>query len=101
MYDELGAMAIADVLFSKDMIVFHPMAKEASRQVSSWIMEDGKPAKGFPMCRAFLLGLSELNRVVKFKKVVEKPKDYATKIAGPGGQKIEEPKKGKRGFFAS
>ncbi|MCP3683543.1 MAG: hypothetical protein GY861_12720 [bacterium] len=85
MYDRMGAINIANLMFNRDMITVYLGAKDASRQFASWYIDKDKPVeKNFELCECLTQIVSELNRTEKLKKPVDSGyPDYRTKLESP------------------
>jgi len=78
-YDMMGSITIATELFSTKHIYIDHSANEAARQLSSWVIDNGKPSKiDSAYCTALLMIISELKRTRTFIKPL-KSKDYHIK----------------------
>ncbi len=73
-YDRLGAITLANLMFSQGQIVTHVNLQETSRQLSTWYIDKAEPADGFGQCEALTLIVSELNRNMKLREK-KKPVD--------------------------
>ncbi len=80
MYDQMGAIAIGNQMFTRKQIYIAHECKEAARQIASWTVDKGKPKEedsGYCLCLCQII--SELRRR---KLLVKKPgkKDYDTVV---------------------
>lgn len=71
MYDMLGSISRANLMFHNREIIVHKSVEEASRQFASWYIEDGKPVQGYSFCEALCIIVGEVSRVYRIPK--EKP----------------------------
>lgn len=86
LYDRNGSINLCNLMFSRDEIIVHSMCQSASKQISGWCEENGKPVEdGFELCECLTMMVSELNRMEKIKfapppvdgyrPIKEKPKE--------------------------
>ena len=68
MYDMLGSISRANLMFHNREIIVHKSVEEASRQFASWYIEDGKPVKGYSFCEALCIIVGEVSRVYRIPK---------------------------------
>ena len=80
MYDLMGAVGRANLMFYNKEIVVHQSAIEAARQFSSWHIDDGKPAKGYPFCEALCIIVNEIARVYKIQKTKPPVDGYRKRV---------------------
>lgn len=78
-YDQLGAITIATELFATKHIFFDHSAQPAALQISSWVIDSGKPSKvDSAYCIALMMIISELKRIKVYVKPLES-RDYRIK----------------------
>lgn len=87
-FNRMGAITLANLMFSRDHIVVGDAADEASRQFSAWYIDGDSPAQGFPYCECLVMIVNEINRMtaatkpedgrVGYKRVKEAPAKKAT-----------------------
>jgi predicted phage terminase large subunit-like protein len=71
MYDIMGSVGRASLMFHDREIIVHEQVEEGAKQFSGWYIEDGKPAKGFEMCKCLCIIVGEVTRTYRIPK--EKP----------------------------
>lgn len=64
-YDKIGMLARVNLMFSRKEILVHSSCQQASRQFSSWVLEDGRPSEdNFELCECLCLIASAVNKVM-------------------------------------
>ena len=72
-YDEAGAILLANRMISNNQVIIHTDCVETDIQIRSWVVENGRPVSGYPLCRALLIILSELRVEGELREEKEPP----------------------------
>jgi len=66
-YNEAAAILHANRLFDEDKILVNSGLEETDWQYRNWIIENGRPVKGYPLCRALCIIVNVLREKGAFK----------------------------------